>query len=439
MKNPSWMFLVAGRYFKTRRREKGNAASVLSAVGIAVGVMTLVAVLSVMNGFQLNTIESILELNSYHLRVARDTPAGRDGNLPPASLALLKQIPGVRAVFPFTEIQTLARGAYYESQVCVLRALPADIMSTDRSFAEKLQIVQGSFDLSAGQSLVIGSELARRLGVKTGEYISLLNMAGADFSGLKPENLVFRVQGIFKSGYYEYDLSWGFLSLENAKPLMSPADSILTGIKLDDQYNDEAVLRRAGEIMEGRGSVISWREYNKAIFGALRVEKIMLMVLIGLIFVVVASNIYQSLRRSVYERTEEIGVLKALGADPFSIRLIFILEGAFIGFAGCFFGLLLGFLVAGHINEIFALAETVMNAVLYLANALLRQWLPGLGSQTVSFFSPAYFYLVEVPSRIFWTEALFVYSFAMLSTTLAAYFASGRVAAIKPAEVLRYE
>ncbi|MDR1626295.1 MAG: ABC transporter permease [Spirochaetia bacterium] len=436
MKNPAWIFLVAGRYFKTRRREKGNAASVLSAVGIAVGVMTLIAVLSVMNGFQLNTIEAILELNSYHVRVSHADP---QAGLPPGSLARLGAIPGVRAVFPFTEIQTLARGAYPGSQVCVLRALPGDIMGTDGSLAERLNIVQGSFDLSSPQSLVIGSELARRLGVKAGEHINLLNMSGTDFSGLKPENLVFKVQGVFKSGYYEYDLAWGFLSLENAKPLMSPADSVLTGIKLNDRFDDAAAVRRAGEIIGGGGSVVSWREYNKAIFGALRVEKVMLMVLIGLIFVVVASNIYQSLRRSVYERTEEIGVLKALGADPFSIRLIFILEGAFIGFAGCFFGLLLGFLVAGRINTIFAIAEVIVNSCIYLVNTALRPWFPSLGGQTVSFFSPMYFYLIEVPSRIFWTEALFVYCFAMLSTTLAAYFASGRVAVIKPAEVLRYE
>lgn len=436
MKNPLWIFLVAGRYFKTRRREKGNAASVLSAAGIAVGVMTLIAVLSVMNGFQLNTIEAILELNSYHLRITHENP---ETGLPPGALMRLQAVPGVRAVFPFMEIQTLARGAYQDSQVCVLRALPEDIMNTDDSFAERLRIVQGTFDLSSEQSLVIGSELARRLGVKAGEYISLLNLSGTDFSGLKPENLVFQVRGVFKSGYYEYDLSWGFLSLENAKPLMSPADSVLTAVKLTDRFNDEAVLRRAGEIIGGGGSVISWREYNKAIFGALRVEKIMLMVLIGLIFVVVAGNIYQSLRRSVYERTEEIGVLKALGADPFSIRLIFILEGAFIGFAGCFFGQLLGFLLAGRINAIFAIAEIIVNSGISLINAALRPWFPALGGQAVSFFSPAYFYLSEVPSRIFWTEALFVYCFAMFSTTLAAYFASKRVAAIKPAEVLRYE
>ena len=436
MKNPMWIFLIAGRYFKTRRREKGNSASILSAAGIAVGVMTLVAVLAVMNGFQLTTIEAILELNSYHIRV-RPEPAG--SALPEAVRTRLGEIPGVRAAFPFAEIQTLVRGASPESLVCVLRALPADILEHDPSLAERLDIIAGSFDLGAPGGLVLGSELARRLRVQAGEYVSILNMAGSDFAGLAPENIVFRVQGIFKSGYYEYDLNWGFLSLRSALPLMSATDTVYTGIKLTERFNDAEVLRAADRITGAAGRAVSWREYNKAIFGALRVEKVMLMVLIGLIFVVVAGNIYQSLRRSVYERTEEVGVLKALGADPFSIRLIFIFEGAFIGLAGCFFGQILGLLVAGHINEIFAIAETIVNTVIFIVNTLLAPWFPMAQGQPVSFFSPAYFYLSEVPAKVFWTEAFFVYAFAMLSTTLAAYFASGRVASIKPIEVLRYE
>jgi lipoprotein-releasing system permease protein len=162
MKNPAWIFLVAARYFRTRRREKGNAASILSAAGIAVGAMTLIAVLSVMNGFQMNTIEAILELNSYHVRITPDSP---DGNLPPGAFLRLANIPGVRAAFAFTELQTLVRGASSDSQVCVLRALPADIMKTDPSLAEKLPMVQGSFELDSPGALILGSELARSLRV----------------------------------------------------------------------------------------------------------------------------------------------------------------------------------------------------------------------------------------------------------------------------------
>ena len=428
-----WILLVAGRYFRSRRKERGNTASLLSVAGIAVGVMTLIAVLSVMNGFQLTTIEAILELNSYHLRISGDEALSRDAE------DRLRGLPGIRAVFPFAEVQTLARGEYPDPQVCVLRALPENIAELDPALPGNLEIIQGTFDLSGRNSLVLGSELARFLGVGAGDEVSLLNLSGGDFATLEPENLKFLVRGVFKSGYYEYDLGWGFISLRNAGEFLSPGDPSMTGVKLADRYGDRDALRRIGDLTAEGFRITSWREYNRAIFGALRVEKVLMMVLIGLIFVVVAGNIYQSLRRSVYERTEEIGVLKALGADAFSIRLIFILEGAFIGLAGSFFGHLLGFLAAGRVNKIFAIAERILNFIIQVVNTLLRPYFPEARGQAVSLFSPAYFYLSEVPSRVFWSEALFIYFFAMLSTTLAAYFASGRVSSIKPAEVLRYE
>ena len=430
--NRSWILLVAGRYFRTRRRERGNTASLLSVLGIAVGVTTLIAVLGVMNGFQLSTIEALLELNSYHLRVApREAAAGEE------KLAAVRALPGVRSAFPFAEVQTLVRGRFPDPRACMLRALPEDILKKDPSLLERLAI-QGRFDLSEG-NLVIGSELARFLGVTLGESVSLLNLAGKDFGDLEPENVSFRIVGIFKSGYYEYDLTWGFISLASARVFLSPKDLPFTGIKLEDRFRDREAERRIAEIFGPGYKTVSWREYNRSIFGALRMEKIMMMVLIGLIFVVVAVNIYQSLRRSVYERTEEIGVLKALGASPNSIRLIFILEGTFIGGAGAALGHILGFLVAGRINDIFSLAEKLINFFIALVNALVSPYVHGRMGQEVSLFSPAYFYLQEVPSRVLFGEALFIYCFALLSTTLAAYFASGRVASIKPAEVLRYE
>ncbi len=433
MKERTWILLVAARYFRSRRKERGNSATLLSTAGIAVGVMTLISVLSVMNGFQLSTIDAILELNSYHVRI------DGAGTLPPASLESLRSAPGIRAAFPFAEVQTLIRGVFPDPQICVLRALPDDIAELDPDLAGRLTMVDGSFDLAAERSVVLGSEMARFLGVRAGGEVSLLNLAGADFADLRPENLTFRVAGIFRSGYYEYDLGWGFVSLENADRFLAGRSERSVGIKLRDRFADGPALRAAEKAAGGGAVVRSWREYNRAIFGALRVEKIMMMVLICLIFVVVAGNIHQSLRRSVLERTEEIGLLKALGADPGSIRLVFVLEGAFIGLAGAFFGGLLGFLAAGRVNEIFAIAEKLLNVAIYFANALLRPYFPaGVGRQ-VSLFSPAYFYLSEVPSRIFLSEALFIHCFALFSSILAAYFASARVSAIKPAEVLRYE
>ena len=160
-----------------------------------------------------------------------------------------------------------------------------------------------------------------------------------------------------------------------------------------------------------------------------------------MIFVVVAVNIYQSLRRSVVERTEEIGVLKAIGAPPLPLQLVFILEGLWIGLAGGLLGLGLGLLVSLNINELFRLAEIVVNAVAYAG-----QWIVGLvtgsgdgATGAFSIFSPAYFYLDEVPAVIVPVEVMAIVIFAILSATIAAWVASRRVSSIAPAAVLRYE
>ncbi|MFW6293229.1 MAG: FtsX-like permease family protein [Spirochaetota bacterium] len=167
----------------------------------------------------------------------------------------------------------------------------------------------------------------------------------------------------------------------------------------------------------------------------------MMMLLIGLIFVVVAVNIYQSLRRSVAERTEEIGVLKAIGAPPLPLQFVFVLEGLWIGLAGGLLGLVLGLLVSMNINELFGLTEILVNALAYAG-----QWIVGLvtgagagGAGGFSIFSPAYFYLDEVPAVVVPVEVVAIVMFAILSSTIAAWVASRRVSSIAPAAVLRYE
>jgi lipoprotein-releasing system permease protein len=248
--NRTWILLVAGRYFKTRRKERGHIASLLSVAGIAVGVMTLIAVLAVMNGFQISTIEAILELNSYHLRV--NSPAV----LPDEKIQAVRNLPGMESVFPFAEVQTLIRGQYPDPQVCVLRALPENILGLDPKLEKHITMVQGTFNLSGRRTLIIGSEIARFLGVNAGDSVGLLNLSGGDFADLKPENLVYRVAGIFKSGYYEYDLGWGFISLENAADFLPPKADTYLAVKLKDRFRDREAERAAAAALSpfrGRG------------------------------------------------------------------------------------------------------------------------------------------------------------------------------------------
>jgi lipoprotein-releasing system permease protein len=265
-------------------------------------------------------------------------------------------------------------------------------------------------------------------------------LEGSTFGDLQPSRRLYQVVGLFRSGYYEFDLGWAFFSLEEGSALNSGTPAPVTiGVKIQNRFRDQ---QAAGAIQNVLGSekyrIVSWREFNRAFFGALRMEKVMMTVLIGLIFVVVGFNIHHSLQRAVRERFEEIGLLKALGASDRAVRRVFVLDGLLIGTIGSLIGLLLGLLISVNIDAVFRFAEMVVNAGLGLVDMLLFPLVQSTSTR-FSLFSPAYFYITEVPSTVLLREAVLIVLFAVFSPTVAAAAAAARVKEVKPAEVLRYE
>jgi lipoprotein-releasing system permease protein len=423
------------RYFSSRRRGAGGTSTVLAILGVAVGVTALTAVMGVMNGFQLGFIESILEISSYHIQIR-----GLGGTPAAGMLDSLRRLPEVRSAVPFTEHQVIIEGRYREPRGCLIRGLPAEVARLDPSFFQTLEMVSGEFALERPGTIVLGAELSRHLGVEVGDAVSILSLQGASLGQLEPASRFYQVVGLFRSGYYEFDLGWAFFSLEEGFALEGGSrEPWAIGVKIRNRFRDQQAIESIEWLFQGRATeIISWREFNRAFFGALRMEKIMMTVLIGLIFVVVGFNIHHSLRRAVRERYEEIGVLKALGASDRGLRRVFILEGLLIGAIGAFSGLLLGLLISANINAVFAFAETVVNAVISFVDLLLFPLLQS-SSGRFSLFSPAYFYITEVPSTVLLREAVLIVMFALLTPTAAAAAAAARVKEVRPAEVLRYE
>ncbi len=417
-----WVLFVARRHVRTRRREKGNATTIFAVLGIAAGAMTLVAVLSVMNGFQLGTIEDILEIDSYHLRVE-----------PATAPSTIRQTAGVAAAIPFLDVEVLATGFFRDLQAIRVRALPNDVGRHDAEFRNAFDMVAGVFDLESERSIVVGNELARGLGVSPGDTVELISLEGDDLASGTTVELT--VTGSFRSGYLDFDRGWAFVSLDTASDTLGSQRRPTVGVKLHDRYNDAVVAARLQQALGGDAKVTSWRSYNRSIFGALRLEKNLMTMLIGLIFLVVAGNMLQSLRRSVVERAEEISILKALGAPPRSIQLIFIGEGVIIGLVGGVLGVALGLLIATNVNGIFRLAEIFVNGVLSLFSRIVGT----VTSSGFTLFSPRYFYITEVPAEIVVGEIIGIFLFALACASAAALLASTRVSRIRPAEVLRNE
>jgi len=440
MKRKRWIGFVAARYVK--RGRKNSPSPVFSVLGIATGVLALTVIIAVMNGFQLGFIESILEISSCHMRIE-----GLEKNYREAS-EKIRSLGEVSSVLPFEEVNVLLRGKQTTPRGALLRGVPANALELDPGLSAKLDIEDGFFDLQSPENIVLGAELARFLFARVGDEISLLSITGGagDDDGI---GRFLKVTGIFRSGFYEYDLGWGFVNMETAASVSGRETSPVLGIKLKNRWQDQkaaAELMKIPAMMGINGEILisSWRDYNRAFFGALRTEKLMMFILVGLIFIVVGLNIFQAQRRIVLERREEIGLLRAMGASDTDVRLVFALDGFITGFVGASLGLVLGLLIALNIPVFFSLLETCVNFFISVVNNI-SYWFGssfganGLQADEFSVFSPRIFYIKEIPSRIIPSEVFLIFMFGFLSALAAAWFASGKVSDTRPAEVLRYE
>ena len=441
--NNRWIGFVARRYVS--RGRVTSPSPVFSVLGIATGVLALTIIIAVMNGFQLGYIENILEISSYHIRLLGLKSENYAGS---EFVEDLRIIPSVDSVLPFAELNVLLRGRNANPRGALIRGVPPLALEVDPGLAAKLEIEDGLFDLHDPFNIILGAELAYHLSVEVGDEISLLSIAG----GITDEDAgrVFNVSGIFRSGFYEYDLGWAFINIETASDMQS--DGIVLGIKLKNRWQDQKALDEIktftanydftqGYLTENfiEASVRSWREYNRAFFGALRTEKLMMFILVGLIFIVVGLNIFQAQRRIVLERQEEIGLLRALGAPVIAVRLVFVLDGFIIGLTGALLGLIPGLLISFNIQGFFTVLEGIVNLIITIGNIITGFFGANAGKEEFAIFSTQIFYIKEIPSRVIPHEVLLIFMFGFLSALLAAWFASGKVAATTPTEVLRYE
>jgi lipoprotein-releasing system permease protein len=271
-----------------------------------------------------------------------------------------------------------------------------------------------------------------------GHEVNFLSFSG----GMGDEaNRVFKVTGIFRSGFYEFDLGWAFINIDTATELRGENAAPVLGIKLNNRWQVERAMSEIQRAIPATHDLrlSSWREYNRAFFGALRTEKLMMFILVGLIFIVVGLNIFQAQRRIVLERREEIGLLRALGASDTAVRLVFVWDGVIIGLAGAGLGLAAGLFIAFNIQAFFTFIEGAVNMFIAAVNAIYGFFGGYLGASQFSVFSPQIFYIKEIPSRVIPQEVFLIFMFGFLSALLAAWFASGKVSGAKPAEVLRYE
>ncbi len=427
-----WVTVVSKRFARVDRKGRSAVTSVLATLGICFGVMTLTVVMSVMNGFQMSFIDAILEVSSYHIRVT-DLPSEKEKDLQD----FCNKEKRIRSCLPFYDAQALMTGEKGGALAVNVRAAGSEIYSEDEGFKKQLKIVSGKFDLSDSESIVLGSTLARNLGVRTGSTVNLLVMSGGSDVELFSQDRLFTVKGIFTTGYSEINNSCAFVGKEAAQKYFGNSAKKIWGIKLnryDDDLRVQNSLSRFLNTESDKAKISSWRSFNRTFFGALRIEKNILMLLVALIFVVVAINIYNGMRRLVFERRSEIAVLSALGARKNEIKSIFIMRGFITGAVGAITGVILGIIISLNTDAVFTAAAKLMYIAQYIFTAFTDR--ANLAYVQVN---SSYTLYASIPARIFPGEVTAITLFGIISPLAASWAASRNVLKMTVSEVLHYE
>lgn len=423
-----WIFIVSRRFSRVDRKGRSKVTSMLASLGICFGVMTLIVVMSVMNGFQLSFIDSILELSSYHLRVEK-LPSEMEDQL----IQILENNNQVISYTPFYEAQSLVTGKKGGATSVLIRAIDQNVYENDPGFRKEMKFLSGSLDFSNKNSIVLGSSLSRSLGVHTGDTVNLMVMSGGSDVNLFSNDRLFTVSGIFTSGYQEINNSYAFVDLASASEYFGSNSKKYWGIKIKNHNSYGhllGVLRKAFP----DAKIEAWSSYNKTFFGTLRIEKDMLRLLVGLIFVVVAINIYNGMRRLVFERRNEIAILSALGGRKWEIKSIFITRGLITGLIGSLAGLILGLLISLNTNHVFNAAAKVMYLFQYLITAVSNP-------QNLMYVqeNSSYAIYAAIPARIFPGEVIAITLFGIMAPLFASWAASKNVLKMNVSEVLHNE
>ena len=422
-----WIYYVSQRFSKIDTRGRTAITSQLASLGIAFGVMALIAVISVMNGFQREFIDAIMEISSYHLQVT-------DVEDEQAFASWCDGQPLVKNAVPLYEARgLLVETASARQGAALIRALPQDIMEKDSGFQNELMIVDGSFDIDSEDSIILGYDLARSLRASVGSVVQLLALSGSGDTAMFSQKRSFVVRGIFFCNYQDINAAYSFVNLDVAKRYFGRDAKKIFGVKLSDSARDaiaQAMLARAFPSC----TVESWRSYNRSFFGALRIEKNVLMLLVFLIFVVVAINIYNAMRRLIYERRQDIAVLSALGAAHSELQVVFVIKGLTTGLRGAVCGLVLGIFICVNISQVFAFLSKTQYYAQYALMMLVNP-------QSAAYVqeNPMFKIYGSVPARMVLGEIMAIFFFGICASLLSSLLAGRQMLHLTVSEVLRDE
>ena len=404
------------RYTRAKRRNHFiSFISLVSMLGIAIGVMALIVVLSVMNGFERELRARILGMASHA------TISAFEGGLPdwPGVAERARQHAEIEALAPYVQGEGMVRMSGALSGT-ILRGILPDAESRVSQVGEHMK--EGKLeDLVAGEfRIVLGAELARALGVRAGDKVDLMiPQASVTPAGVLPRFRRFTVSGIFEIGMYEFDRGLVLIHLADAQALYRMGDEV-TGVrlKLHDLFQAPRVSRELANQLEGVYYVSDWTRQHANFFRAVRTEKMVMFIILSLIVAVAAFNIVSTLVMVVQDKQADIAILRTLGSPPRSIMAIFMVQGTVIGLIGTLLGVIGGVILALNVETLVPLLETLT------------------GNQ---FLSPDVYYISDLPSELKLSDVTRIGALSLALGLLSTIYPAWRASRLQPAEALRYE
>lgn len=405
------------RYTRAKRRNHFiSFISLVSMLGIMLGIVALIVVLSVMNGFHKEIRERILSMAS-HATLA--DPYGGGMKEWREALAKVRALPEVVGAAPFVEVQAMLVGPSNVSGALVRGIVPRE---EDQVAELRRDMDSGSVDdLESGSfRIVLGRDLATFLGVGPGDKVTVVTpQVSATPVGVMPRLKRFTVSGIFSVGMADYDRNAAFIDMQDAAKLMTLGDGV-TGIrlKLSDLWEAPRLSREIAYQLGGVYLVRDWTQVHANFFRALAVEKRMMSIILFLIVAVAAFNIVSALVMVVTDKQSDIAVLRTLGASPGSVMGIFVVQGTAIGFVGTLIGVVAGVLLALNLEPVVAGIESVFG---------------------VRFLDPSIYYISDLPSDVHLADVATIAISAFAMSVVATLYPAWRASVTQPAEALRYE
>ena len=404
------------RYLRAKRRNSFiSFISLISFLGIALGILALITILSIMNGFH-DEIRSRMLSMTAHMTLSG--PGDRLENWQSLTNEL-HHSPQVLGLAPnVNRLALVASGG--KSQGSIIKGIVPNLEKDVSEVDQHLMLGKMS-DLLPGEfGIVIGKELSAMLNVGLGDKVTVVTPEGANTAvGFVPKMKRFTVVGIFEVGMHEYDNGLTFIHMNDAQSLFSMGEDVSgVQVKVTDMFDIPNMREAISSVITRTVYVTDWTQQHANFFAALQLEKRMMFIGLALIVMVAAFNIISTMVMVVTDKRSDIAILRTLGATPASIMAIFIVQGLAIGIIGMLLGVAGGVAVATHIDVIVPFLENLFGFKFFPANV---------------------FYISFVPSTLVWSDVIQVAGMTFIMTLLATLYPAWQAANIQPAEALRYE